>query len=205
MGYHRAGFDVVGVDINPQPNYPFHVVLSDALDYLVDYGYRFDAIHASPPCQRYSAMSSCRPGLSQEYPDLVDPTRKLLQQTGLPWVMENVEGSGLASQPTLDDSVHGMTLCGHMFGLKLYRHRLFESNTPLVEPPHPRHLIPGGKAGHWKPGQIISVSGNCSPIELAREAMGIDWMPRNELAESIPPAYTEHIGAQLLAELGAVA
>lgn len=198
MGYHRAGFDVVGVDLAPQPNYPFTFYRGDALDFVRDHWPDFAAIHASPPCQYYSAMSVCRPGLADAYPDLVAPTRDELQATGLPWVMENVEGSGLTTQPTLDGELHGITLCGHMFGLRLYRHRLFESNVPLIEPAHPRHLIPGGKAGHWKPGEIISVSGNCSPIALAREAMGIDWMPRNELAESIPPAYAEHIGRQIM-------
>jgi DNA (cytosine-5)-methyltransferase 1 len=207
MGYHRAGFDVIGVDIKPQPHYPFRFIRDDALEFLrVEVRNRAlaDAIHASPPCQSYSAMSACRPGLSDEYPDLVAPTRELLTQTGLPWVMENVAGSGLITQPSFD-GLYGLTLCGHMFGLKLYRHRLFESNAPLVEPPHPRHLVPGGKAGHWKPGEIISVSGNCSPIELAREAMGIDWMTAKEMAQAIPPAYTEYIGAQLIDALKAAA
>lgn len=208
MGYYRAGFDVVGVDIAPQPNYPFALIQDDALDYLGSTGRPgewWDAVHASPPCQFYSDMSACRPGLAEDYPDLVAPTRDLLIKTGLPWVMENVEGSALLSQPTLDGDLFGITLCGHMFGLKLYRHRLFESNIPLVEPPHPRHLTPGGKAGHWKPGEIISVSGHCGPIALAREAMGIDWMSSDELAESIPPAYTEYIGAQLLDAVWSVA
>jgi DNA (cytosine-5)-methyltransferase 1 len=201
MGYHRAGFEVTGVDINPQKNYPFHFNQGDALEFLKEYGVYFDAVHASPPCQRYSGMSVCRPGLADDYPDLVDATRAMLTYIGRPWVMENVAGSPLITQPTLDGKQFGVTLCGHMFGLKLYRHRLFESNIPLTEPNHPRHLIPGGKAGHWKPGEIISVSGNCSPIELAREAMGIDWMNRNELAESIPPAYTEYVGKYLAAEV----
>jgi DNA (cytosine-5)-methyltransferase 1 len=197
-GYYRAGFDIVGVDINAQPNYPFHFLQYDVSNYLKTAPLGgVAAIHASPPCQFYSDMSACRPGLAAEYPDLIAPTRELLQRTGLPWVMENVEGSTLVAQPSLDGS-YGITLCGHMFGLKLYRHRLFESSIPLVEPPHARHLIPGGKAGHWKQGEIISVSGNCSPIKLAREAMGIDWMTRTELAEAVPPAYTEYIGTQLL-------
>jgi DNA (cytosine-5)-methyltransferase 1 len=140
-------------------------------------------------------MSVCRPGLADDYPDLVAPTREALQETGLQWVIENVPGS-----PVRPD----LMLCGHMFGLKLYRHRLFELSTgPLfgAQPAHPPHLIPGSRAGHWRPGQIISVSGNCSPIALAREAMGIGWMNRTELAESIPPAYTAYVGAQLLQAL----
>jgi DNA (cytosine-5)-methyltransferase 1 len=211
MGYHRAGFDVIGVDIEDQPHYPFTFLKVDAIEYMRGMVLRLEreslrhAIHASPPCQFYSDMSACRPGLAQDYPDLVEPTRELLQQIGLPWVMENVGGSPLLSQSSLFDDLHGVTLCGHMFGLKLYRHRLFESNIPLAEPPHPRHITPGGKAGHWRPGEIISVSGNCTPIALAREAMGIDWMTRDELAESIPPAYTEYIGAQLLEAIKAAA
>lgn len=191
VGYHRAGFDVIGVDINPQPNYPFTFVQEDALEYIRGHGSwaATAAIHASPPCQRHSAMSNCRPGLADTYPDLIGATRQLLQQTGLPYVIENVPGAPLHSP---------IMLCGHMFKLPLYRHRLFESSEFVWQPDHPRHVIPGGRAGHWKPGQIISVSGNCAPIALAREAMGVDWMTRDELAESIPPAYTEYVGAQLI-------
>lgn len=145
VGYHRAGFDVVGVDINPQPNYPFEFHQADALDYLADNHQQFDAIHASPPCQHYSAMSNCRPGLSGDYPDMVDQTRQLLDAIGKPWVIENVPGSGMATQATLDGR-HGIVLCGHMFGLNLYRHRIFESNIELTEPPHPRHIKPASKA-----------------------------------------------------------
>jgi DNA (cytosine-5)-methyltransferase 1 len=190
MGYHRAGFEVVGVDLHPQPRYPFEFHRGDALEYLAAHGHEFDAVHASPPCQRYSAMSVCRPGLAATYPDLVGPTRDALTALGRPWVIENVPGAGL--RPDL-------VLCGHMFGLPLYRHRVFESSEFLWQPDHPRHVVPGGRAGHWKPGQIVSVSGNCSPIALARRAMGIDWTNRRELAESIPPAYTEYIGDQLRA------
>jgi DNA (cytosine-5)-methyltransferase 1 len=190
MGYHRAGFDVVGVDINPQPNYPFEFHQADALEFLARGADRFDAVHASPPCQRYSAMSTCRPGLAQNYPDLVDPTRNIIEATGLPYVIENVPGSPL---------INPITLCGHMFGLELYRHRLFEVNFGLVEPLHPPHLKPASKAGHWKPGTVMSISGHMAPIAKAREVMGIDWTNREELAEAIPPAYTEYVGAQLLA------
>lgn len=197
MGYHRAGFDVIGVDINPQPRYPFMFVQADALEFLRRNGKHFDAVHASPPCQRYSAMSACRPGLAEEYPDLVGPTRELLSDLALlPYVIENVPGS-----PVRPD----VTLCGFMFGRELYRHRIFESNVDLSQPEHPTHTKPGGRAGHWKPGEVISVSGHCSPIGLAREVMEIDWTNRHELAESIPPYYTEHIGRQLIEQIGRVA
>jgi DNA (cytosine-5)-methyltransferase 1 len=175
MGYHRAGFEVVGVDNRPMPRYPFEFHQADALTFPLE---GFDAVHASPPCQRYSAMSACRPGLSDDYPDLIQPTRELLDSLGRPYILENVTGSPL--QPHL-------VLCGHMLRLPLYRHRIFETSEFLWQPEHPRHLVPGSRAGHWKAGQIVSVSGNCSPIALAREAMGIGWMTRAELAEAIPP------------------
>lgn len=192
VGYHRAGFDVVGVDIAPQPNYPFTFHHADALRYVAGHGPEYDAIHASPPCQRFSAMSNCRPGLAGEYPDMIEATRLMLDLTGRPYVLENVPGA-----PLREDAV----LCGHMFGLPLYRHRIFEANFPLDPPAHVEHTLPASKAGHWEPGTIISVSGHCAPMKMAREAMGIDWTNRAELAEAIPPAYTEHIGAQLSAYL----
>lgn len=195
MGYHRAGFDVVGVDINPQPNYPFRFIQDDALEVLRrwDTLYRLpQVVHASPPCQRFSAMSNCREGLADEYPDLVDATRRLATWTGLPYVIENVPGSPL-NNPVM--------LCGTMFGYELYRHRLFESNRQLKEPPHPDHVKPASKAGHWVPGTVMSVAGHVSPISLAREIMDIDWCTRDELSEAIPPYYTEYIGIQLLAYL----
>jgi DNA (cytosine-5)-methyltransferase 1 len=120
----------------------------------------------------------------------VDPVRVLLQDIGRPWVIENVPGSPL---------VNPITLCGHMFGLELYRHRLFESSIPLQEPLHPQHTKPASKAGHWRPGTVMSVSGHVAPISVAKEAMGIDWMNRAELAEAIPPAFSEYIGQQLMA------
>lgn len=192
MGYHRAGFDVVGVDLNPQKNYPFTFIQGDAIEFLRQYGHEFDAVHASPPCQRHSAMSNCRPGLADEYPDLIDETRDLLLELNVPWVIENVPGSPLRDP---------IMLCGHMFGLELYRHRLFESNIELNVPVHPKHVTPASKAGHWKPGTVMSVSGHIAPIAKAREVMGIDWTNREELAEAIPPAYTQHIGRQVMSWL----
>jgi DNA (cytosine-5)-methyltransferase 1 len=194
MGYHRAGFEVVGVDVAPQPNYPFKFVQADAVTFPLD---GFDLVHASPPCQRKSRMSNCRPGLAETYPDLIDPVRDHLKAWGGPWVMENVEGAGLPGQVDLFGAL-GVMLCGSMFGLRLYRHRYFETSLPVVPPHHPRHLVPASGAGHWKPGTIISVEGHCYPIDVAREAMGIGWMTRDELGEAIPPAYTEYIGRPLL-------
>lgn len=194
MGYWRAGFEVWGVDIEPQPNYPFAVLRHDALAVLdgatpIDVTW-FDAIHASPPCQPDSAMSSCRPGLAETYARLIEPLRVRLIETGLPYVIENVVGAAL---------INPITLCGTMFGLELYRHRLFESNVFLTEPEHHEHTVPASKAGHWKPGTIMSVAGHVAPMAKAREVMGIDWTTREELVEAIPPAYSEFVGKQLLA------
>jgi DNA (cytosine-5)-methyltransferase 1 len=134
-------------------------------------------------------MSNCRPGLAEKYPDLIDATRQALLEFNKPWVIENVPGSPLNNP---------ITLCGQMFGLELYRHRLFESNIDLNEPVHPAHVMPASKAGHWKPGTVMSISGHIAPIAKAREVMGIDWCNREELAEAIPPAYTEYVGKQFM-------
>src|SRR5574337_20985 len=112
MGYHRAGFDVVGVDINPQQRYPFEFHQADAMTFDLS---GFDAIHASPPCQAYTVLGG-REDLSH-YPDLVDAVRERLQASGKPWIIENVPGAPLRDP---------ITLCGAMFGLRRYRHRLFE-------------------------------------------------------------------------------
>jgi DNA (cytosine-5)-methyltransferase 1 len=186
---------VTGVDILPQPNYPFTFIQADAVTFPLE-GY--DVVSASPPCQGYSAMTGCRPGLAAEYPQLVGAMRDRLTAWGGPWVLENVDGSGLAQQDDLFGA-SGVLLCGSMFGLPLYRHRLFEASFPVPAPHHPRHLVPASKAGHWKPGTIISVEGHCHPIALAREAMGgVDWMTRDELAESVPPPFAEFMGRALL-------
>jgi DNA (cytosine-5)-methyltransferase 1 len=188
MGYHRAGFEVYGVDIDPQPNYPFAFIQADALAFLEFPLIGFDAIHASPPCQRFSNMTNCRPGLAQEYDDFISATREGLRRTGLPYVIENVPGSPL---------INPVILCGQQFGLELYRHRLFEANFAMMNLDHRQHEMPASKAGHWKPGTVMSVAGHVSPIAKAREVMGIDWTTREELAEAIPPAYTEYIGIYL--------
>lgn len=197
-GYQLAGFHVTGVDISPQPNYAGdEFIQRDALEFLEAHFHRFDAIHMSAPCQRWTKMSECRPGLAEDYPDLITPGRPLLEASGLPWVMENVPRAPLRRD---------LMLCGQMFGLPLYRHRIFESNMLLMQPHHPPHKIRASKAGHYEPGTIISVSGHVSPIELAREAMGgVDWCTRDELVEGIPPVFASFIGEQLMAHLSEAA
>lgn len=198
-GYHRAGFsEIVGVDIAPQKRYPFEFHRGDAIEYAAKYGAGFDAIHASPPCQSYTALRSLHP--NKQYPDLVAQTRSVLAAIGKPWVIENVPGAPLRNP---------LVLCGTMFGLRVYRHRLFETSFPVIDPiPHPVHVVragaPGTKGGrgrkaHYLAGGFVTVVGNvgsyCGP------AMGIDWMTGDELSQAIPPAYTQYVGGLLLDEL----
>jgi DNA (cytosine-5)-methyltransferase 1 len=202
VGYQRAGFDVVGVDIAPQPNYPCELWQGDAIAYLmcVDEDGGFDAIHASPPCQHYSQMSLCRPGLQETYPDLVAPVRKWLRRIGLPYVMENVVGAPLENP---------IQICGSGLGMPLQRHRLFESNVALWGVPcaHGQNeWNPAYKAATGRTKRRVPVIGEWRiPMHLQEEAMGIDWMSDVELNEAIPPAYTEWIGTQLLRAIGAAA
>lgn len=230
MGYFRAGFDeIVGVDIEPMPHYPFEFKKADALKILKvlltkgavrpDSGERcwytlkdFDAIHASPPCQRYSRMRHLPWLRGKEYPDLLPPTLAALKAQSLPWVVENVEDAPLERASTLFGE-HGVLLCGQMFGLPLYRHRAFETSFPIGQPEHPRHrqTILAGRYLNKRYSQsggvtgvipVVSVVGHTSGMmKFAPQAMGIDWMNRDELGQAIPPAYTEYIGRALIEQL----
>jgi DNA (cytosine-5)-methyltransferase 1 len=208
MGYHRAGFDVIGVDIAPQPNYPFEFVQADALRLLraFEVASRWelatfttaDVIHASPPCQLYSTTAALH---DAEHPDLVAPVRDLLDAIGKPYVIENVVGAPLRN---------AVRLCGSSFGLPVWRHRLFEVK-PMIGfvPPCAHHLAPEpldvtGTGSRRLEDRTDGGGGNSrKPRSLgeARRALGIDWMTRRELAQAIPPAYTEWIGTQLLQQL----
>jgi DNA (cytosine-5)-methyltransferase 1 len=193
VGYQRAGFDVVGVDIEPQPNYPFTFHQADAMTFPLE---GFDAIHASPPCQEYSALSGLT---TKDYPKLIEPVRGRLEATGLPYVIENVVGAPLIAP---------VRLCGSSFGLRVWRHRLFEvsHNAPTLVPPcsHHHHPLPldvtgtGGPSSKPRTSPCGGLSRKPASLAEAREAMGIDWMNRAELANAIPPAYCEHIGHYLL-------
>jgi DNA (cytosine-5)-methyltransferase 1 len=192
-GYYRAGFtEIVGVDIKPQPRYPFEFVQADALAYVAEHGHEFDVIHASPPCQAYTQI---RYVTGRQYPELIEPTREALCATGKPYVIENVPGAPLIADMTV-------WLAGTMFGLKVFRWRGFESNVLLLSPkafPNARYGKACKQGRAPVAGQFITVTGNFSGQDYARDAMGIDWMTRKELTQAIPPAYTECIGLQLLA------
>jgi DNA (cytosine-5)-methyltransferase 1 len=191
-GYQLAGFRVTGVDRDQQPRYcGDEFIQADALEYLAEHGHEYDAIHSSMPCQGYSDTQRLH---GKAWPRLIAPTRLILLGMGHPcWVMENV-----AAAPLLDP----VELCGAMFGLRTYRHRLFESNLPLAAPAHPAHKAPQAKMGRpAKPGEFVHLVGNFSGVTEAKAAVGIDWMNRDGLRESVPPAYTEFVGRQLLDHL----
>ena len=198
MGYHRAGFDVVGVDHVPQPRYPFEFHQLDAMSYLdgrlLD---SFSVIHASPPCQSYSALNrAVRSGA----PKMVDRVRLELERIGLPFVIENVEGAPLR---------HPVMLCGTMFGLRVRRHRLFEIGGPIVPlvltPPCSCSggVVSGRLIGHRVGGRVAPGRTKPPPSteSMRREAIGVPWMTTKESRQAIPPAYTEFLGQQLLRSL----
>lgn len=207
-GYRRAGFDVTGVDINPQPRNPHRFIHADALEYLRDHGHEYDAIHASPPCQAHTAMKTM--WNAKDHVDLIPATRELLVKSGRPWIMENVPGAPLANP---------LLLCGTMFGLgsgdaELRRHRLFEASFFMLAPTcrHGQRTV-GIYGGHIRNRKrTIGIYGEgCRDsvrkhdkgvddftVEHGREAMGIDWMTLAELCQAIPPAYTEYLGRELM-------
>jgi DNA (cytosine-5)-methyltransferase 1 len=212
MGYARAGFEVVGVDIAPQPRYPFRFYEDDALDFLRGYllgvdedprGLPWDAIHASPPCQAHTAMSNRwrgAGGLADERPNLIGETRRLLLTTGLPYVIENVPGA----RKELRDPVQ---LCGRSLGLTIHRHRLFETNFPLLVPGCPGGTDEFGIYGKAHDGRRLwtrkngSVYRAAATLEEAQDAMEMPWAEWHGVKEAIPPAMTELVGTALMAHL----
>jgi DNA (cytosine-5)-methyltransferase 1 len=178
VGYHRAGFEVVGVDIDPQPNYPFEFVQMDAFEYLdlrVRWDVAFDAVHASPPCQHYANVTRWR-GDPNTHPALIAPIRAALRATGLPYVIENVRTTALHDP---------FVLCGSTFGLAVRRHRYFESNV----------AVPFLTLACDHDGRLPFMHKN---ERAYADAMGCDWMTAREARQAIPPAYTEFIGRQLI-------
>lgn len=200
QGYVRAGFKVIGIDNQPQKYYPFEFIQADALEVLRELianggylcGKEISAIHASPPCQAYAYTRTLS---KKQHPELIEPTRDLLEQTNLPYIIENVPESPL---------INPIMLCGASFPeLNTYRHRLFECNWPARAPEHQTHRQKNAKLNTQpQPGERIFVVGNMANVEAGRAAMNIGhWLPRTALVEAIPPAYTEYIGRQLYARL----
>jgi DNA (cytosine-5)-methyltransferase 1 len=207
-GYVDAGHQVYGTDIAPQQNYlrsgTVGFLQADIFDvlrqpWIADMNF----IHVSPPCQRHSRMSNCRPGLAATYPDLVPAVRELLLAIGKPYVIEQPEHGAPLIDPVM--------LCGWMFGYETYRHRCFEAGGGFTlarppalpeETPGQRmacgwpHPVPAARAGHREPGKFVSAAGH-ERVGLTRKVLAIDWTNREELAEAIPPYFTRWIGEQL--------
>ena len=193
VGYARAGFEVTGIDLKHGKRYPYTYIRADVLEIIkdIDYLRQFDVIHASPPCQTHSITQHLRnaQGKSTSKIDLIPQTRQALIESGVNYIIENVPGS-----PLIDP----VQLCGSSFGLKVRRHRLFESNMP----------IKGSVCNHKLQGRPIGVYGSlndeipkggktAATIDEARKAMGMDWAIWTELVEAIPPAFTQYLGEQI--------
>lgn len=199
MGYHRAGFDVIGIDIVPRPRYPFPFIQADALEPPVDLS-AFTAIHASPPCQLYSVSTAMHD--KSAYPDLVGDTRNLLMESGLPWIIENVPEAPLVKLGCMTfDGRSSIMLCGSMLGMeRVQRHRIFETNWDLTTTFRCRHELQRDVmtiVGHSEQGRTGNVGAHWG-TDARREAMGMPWASRNGIPEAIPPSYTEFIGQQLM-------
>jgi hypothetical protein len=189
FGYELAGFEVTGVDIKKQPNYVGDFICDDAIEYLLECGHLYDCVHASPPCQNYSKMCSGYRARGKEYPDLIDPTRQALIEVGLPYVMENVPDAPL-HDPIL--------LCGTMFNIRTYRHRLFECNFPISQPHHPEHIAKCNRPGRRpKDDEFIEYVGHFPGIDIVKDFTKLHWLTTQQLAQSIPPQYTRYIGRKL--------
>jgi len=192
MGLYLAGFEVTGVDINPQARYPFRFIQADAME--VDIA-GFDLIWASPPCQRYSA-GAAKWGTSEDHPHMIPAIRDRLIENGAPYIIENIV-------PAASHLRAPIMLCGTMFDLGVFRHRLFETSFFLLQPAHPEHK---GKIGDGRYHTVTGHAGGSSKRDgwknggtaEWRIAMGIDWMVGNELAESIPPAFSKFLAEQFL-------
>ena len=204
-GYADAGFEVVGVDIDPQPNYPLEFHQADAIEFVRDHGHEFDAIHASPPCQTFSRTKTLH---DNEHPDLIKPTRDALVASGKPWVIENVVGAPLIDPIKLSGQHFNMTaLDVDGVPLKLVRKRLFESNILLRVPDSlhaNRHIQTAsiyGAGGGWTPRHRDNPDrrgGYIPHTDVIKKLLGIDWMTKHEMSQSIPPVFTEWVGGQII-------
>lgn len=206
VGFHRAGFEVVGVDVSHQRRYPFEFYQADWLGFLEAHYREFDLVAASPPCQRYSRATAAS-GSPKSHPDLVGPVRAALQRTRKPYIIENVPGAPLNGT---------IMLCGTMFGLRVIRHRIFECWPEIWWPPSScNHWAAKGRkpsnhlrnekgkrvAKSFENSDMLTVTGNGFNANDGRKAMEIDWMTGRELSQAIPPAYTEWLGRQMLKKI----
>lgn len=195
MGYHQAGFEVTGVDIDLQPRYPFEFVQADAIEYVAEHGHKYDIIAASPPCQDYTPL---RHVTGKRYPRLIKATRTAIKETGRPYIIENVPGAR-------SELINPIMLCGSMFGLKVIRHRYFECSPEIWFSPATcqcramyTHSGHGQHSAFRNGATAISVAGHDFCVPDARVAMDIDWMTQKGLSQAIPPAYTKWLGEQML-------
>lgn len=195
MGYHNAGFEVVGVDIQAYKRYPFEHHVADAIEYASTHWEEFDAIHASPPCQHGSHSTKAFRNAGKVYPNFLPQTRELLLSLPIPWVIENVPGTEIRAD---------YDLCGCFFGLRLRRRRLFETSWHGSEmmPTH-NHVGPRpfSVIGDWSTSAERKWLGRAATTQERNDAMGIDWMKGHELGLAIPPAYTEWVGERLMGEV----
>ena len=209
VGYDRAGFEVVGVDLEPRfaKRYPFEFRQGDAIEFVKEHGHEFDVVHASPPCQRYSITNAAR----HEYPDLIGPTRDALIATGKPWVIENVVGAPLIDATTLCWSMFckaGSVIDDDGTPLRMERHRQFETNWTLHSPckcAHPKGVQVAGSYGgarrdKWE-AKHVRKGGYVPSVAVQQELLGIDWMTQYGMYQSIPPVYSAYVGLKLMATL----
>lgn len=208
-GYHAAGFEVVGVDLDPKfaKRYPYEFHAGDGLEFVKDHGHEFDVIHASPPCQRYSITNAAR---QHDYPDLIGPTREALQGTGKPFIIENVAGAPLIAPVVLCWSHFygaGTVLDDDGTPLRMERHRLFETNFPLLQPPcnHPKDVQVAGSYGGARrdkhEAKHVRKGGYVPSKAVQERLLGIDWMTQHGLFQSVPPVYTFWIAHQIVSTL----
>lgn len=200
MGYNLSGFEVVGIDRDDQPEYPFTFIKGNALEIGKDLIELFDAVHASPPCQHFTKYNNCRKNLKEKYEDLIEPTRQMLIESGKPYVIENVVGAPL---------INPITLCGSMFGLDIRRHRLFETSFHIMQPECNHRIwepnrFPGGRSRERGNARTlcrgtIEIGRWNIPLATQQKGMGIDWITDlRKLSEAIPPAFTNYIGESLM-------
>lgn len=189
---------MTGIDIQGRLSklYPYTFYEADALKLTVADLREYDFIHLGGPCQPWSKMVNCRPGLREKYIDLIEPLRPVLIESGVPFVIENVEGA-----PLIDPT----WLCGLMFDKLLYRHRGFEGGNGVFIPTlhHPKHVIPASKAGHWREGTVMSIAGNFAPVALGRELMGVtkERAPRSDVSEAAPAYMTAYVAGHVASYL----